>query len=102
MAHGRFRLGQPPEIDQRLAEAAPGERQVGRLLQGMAQQTLRIVAAADGERDRRQTAQRRHVAGIALQDVAKDLLRRLAILRHERGVASSMRRRCGSASRARS
>ena len=49
VANRRLGLGEPPEIDHGLAQSTPGKRQVGRLLEGMAQQPFRIGAAADGE-----------------------------------------------------
>ena len=56
MAHRCFGLGEAPKIDVSLAQAAPGQRQVRRLFEGVPQQAQRIAAAADGERHCRETA----------------------------------------------
>src|ERR1700722_6914966 len=67
-ADGGFRLGQPAGRKQCVTEAAPRERQVGRLLQGMAQQALGIMSIASSERQRSKPEQSRDMACIALQN----------------------------------
>ncbi len=103
VANRRLGLGKPPEIDQRLAESPPDERQVRGLLERMAQQPLRIPRRACRERYRREAAQSADMTGIGLEDVAKDGLGRSSDPpRPGRCAASSMRRAWGSLSRARS
>ena len=84
LANGRLGLGQPREIDEGVAQAAPGKRQMGGLFERVAQQTQRIPAAAGGERDRGKAAQRRYMACIGFEDLPKDLLGLLAVVRNER------------------
>jgi len=84
IADGHFRLGQPAGRKQCMTEAAPRKRQVGRLLQGMAQQALGIMSIASSKRQRSKPAQRRDMTCVALQDVAEDGFGRLTVARNER------------------
>ena len=84
VARRGLRFRQAPERQQRGSEPAPGEWQVRGLSQRMTQQPFGIEWYVRGERYRCKPAQRRHVAGIHLQDLAKQRLCALAVIGEQR------------------
>ena len=83
ISHSRLRLLEAPESHQRGPEPAIGQRHVGGLPQGVAQESLGFGRTIGTQGERRKSAKRCHVIRILSEDFAEQLLRLAALIRHE-------------------